>query len=223
MFRNFYAEQNMADPRDSWYKPNLLYNIHYMTCEASEGVCVVYPDTVTLPASEYIHSVLYNVVNNTNNINNTDSTDDEPLYRKGLFNYGFWVTSIISAAFSIVFGLIAMGFAIFNICGKPIETITGPMGLYLWNGTAFLFALLDMVMFLTLFLTSLQKNFLLQEDVDKFVLTEKTNLGYSFYLVPAAVVMYLVNIILLVCSGYKLKCSFGSEAEKVVDNGMILY
>ncbi|XP_053376699.1 uncharacterized protein LOC128547665 [Mercenaria mercenaria] len=29
MFRNFYAEQNMADPRDSWYKPNLLYNIHY--------------------------------------------------------------------------------------------------------------------------------------------------------------------------------------------------
>ncbi|XP_053376694.1 uncharacterized protein LOC123530233 [Mercenaria mercenaria] len=29
MFRNFYAEQNMTDPRDSWYKPNLLYNIHY--------------------------------------------------------------------------------------------------------------------------------------------------------------------------------------------------
>ncbi|XP_045189840.1 uncharacterized protein LOC123547097 [Mercenaria mercenaria] len=29
MFRNFYEEQNMADPRDSWYKPNLLYNIHY--------------------------------------------------------------------------------------------------------------------------------------------------------------------------------------------------
>ncbi|XP_053376689.1 uncharacterized protein LOC123529504 [Mercenaria mercenaria] len=29
MFRNFYAEQKMADPRDSWYKPNLLYNIHY--------------------------------------------------------------------------------------------------------------------------------------------------------------------------------------------------
>ncbi|XP_045187677.2 uncharacterized protein LOC123545422 [Mercenaria mercenaria] len=29
MFRNFYAEQNMADPRDSWFKPNLLYNIHY--------------------------------------------------------------------------------------------------------------------------------------------------------------------------------------------------
>ncbi|XP_045188002.2 uncharacterized protein LOC123545758 [Mercenaria mercenaria] len=29
MFRNFYAEQKMADPRDSWYRPNLLYNIHY--------------------------------------------------------------------------------------------------------------------------------------------------------------------------------------------------
>ncbi|XP_045191278.2 uncharacterized protein LOC123548110 [Mercenaria mercenaria] len=29
MFRQFYAEQKMADPRDSWYTPNLLYNIHY--------------------------------------------------------------------------------------------------------------------------------------------------------------------------------------------------
>lgn len=62
--------------------------------------------------------------------------DEEALYKKGLFNYGFWVTSIISAALCIVFGLISVGFAIFNICGKPIETITGPMGLYLWNGAA---------------------------------------------------------------------------------------
>ncbi|XP_045188009.2 surface protein P113-like [Mercenaria mercenaria] len=29
MFRDFYAEQKMTDPRDNWYKPNLLYNIHY--------------------------------------------------------------------------------------------------------------------------------------------------------------------------------------------------
>jgi hypothetical protein len=80
-----------------------------------------------------------------------------------------------------------------------------------------------MVMFLILFLTSLKKNYLLQDDSDKFDLSDYTNFGYSFYLVPGAVAMYLINIILLVCSGYKLKCSFSSEAEKVVDNGMILY
>lgn len=80
-----------------------------------------------------------------------------------------------------------------------------------------------MVIYLVLFLTTLQKNFLLQENVDKFIVSDYTNLGYSFYLVPGAVAMYLLNIILLVCSGYKLRCSFSSEAEKVVDNGMILY
>ena len=37
---------------------------------------------------------------------------------------------------SIIFGLIASSFAILNISIKPVETINGPMGLYLWNTTA---------------------------------------------------------------------------------------
>lgn len=78
-------------------------------------------------------------------------------------------------------------------------------------------------MFVILFLTTLKKNYLLADNIDKFVLSEYTNLGYSFYLVLGAVVLYLMNIVLLVCSGYKLRCSFSSEAEKVVDNGVILY
>ena len=86
-----------------------------------------------------------------------------------------------------------------------------------------MFALLELTMFLVLFLTTLKKNYLLLDNIEKFDVKEYTNLGYSFYLVPAAVALYLINIILLVCSGYKIKCSFSSEAEKVVDNGMILY
>lgn len=39
-------------------------------------------------------------------------------------------------ALGIIWGLVFIGFAIFNICGKPIETITGPLGLYLWKGLA---------------------------------------------------------------------------------------
>ena len=81
-----------------------------------------------------------------------------------------------------------------------------------------------MVVFLVLFLTSLSKNFLvIDRDRNSFDVEGETNLGFSFFLVVGAALMYLVNIILLVCTGYKLKCSFSSEAEKVVDNGMILY
>ena len=53
-----------------------------------------------------------------------------------MFSYGLWVSTIVAAAVSMVFGIVAIGFAIFNMFGKPIETITGPLGLYLWNGLA---------------------------------------------------------------------------------------
>lgn len=82
-----------------------------------------------------------------------------------------------------------------------------------------------MAIFLALFFTTLKKNYLLSEELkaSDFEIEDNTLPGYSFFLVPAAAFLYLVNIILLLCSGYKLRCSFGSEAEKVVDNGMILY
>lgn len=83
-----------------------------------------------------------------------------------------------------------------------------------------------MAMFLALFLTTLQKNFLLVEEYlggKNFNVKDYTNLGYSFYLVPCAAAMFLINIVLLVCSGYKFKCSFGDEAEKMGSTDMILY
>jgi hypothetical protein len=48
----------------------IVYMYISVHCEASEGVCVVYPDTGSISASEYIHNALYNVVKN-NTKNNT--------------------------------------------------------------------------------------------------------------------------------------------------------
>eukprot|EP00105_Crassostrea_gigas_P023929 XP_011443994.1 PREDICTED: clarin-1 [Crassostrea gigas] len=58
------------------------------------------------------------------------------LTKYGLFPFSLWVLVILMEAFGIIWGLVFIGFAIFNICGKPIETITGPLGLYLWKGLA---------------------------------------------------------------------------------------
>ena len=52
----------------------------------------------------------------------------------GLFNMALWVCVIVFVALGIVWGLVAAGFALLNAGTRPIETITGPMGLYLWNG-----------------------------------------------------------------------------------------
>ena len=88
-----------------------------------------------------------------------------------------------------------------------------------------LFVIVELALFLALYLTTLQNNYLLKEEYinDKFDIKKNTGLGFSFFLIPGAAFLYLINIIILVASGYKLRCSFGSEAEKVVDNGMILY
>ena len=54
----------------------------------------------------------------------------------GLFSFGLWVATVVTLALGVVWGLVSILFAMFNIFGKPIETITGPAGLYLWNGLA---------------------------------------------------------------------------------------
>lgn len=188
-----------------------------ITCLASKSVCGYISDE-DINKKDYRDGIdlLMFVMNN--------KSANVPLYEYGLFSYGLWVSTIVSAAVNMVFGLVAIGFAVFNMFGKPIETITGPLGLYLWNGMGFLFCLIEVVIFLVLFLTSLSKNFLvIQTDRTSFDVEGHTSLGYSFFLVVGATLLYLVNIILLVCTGYKLKCSFSSEAEKVVDNGVILY
>ena len=51
----------------------------------------------------------------------------------GLFTFGLWVATIVMICMAIAWGLVAMGFAVLNASTKPIETITGPVGLYLWN------------------------------------------------------------------------------------------
>lgn len=188
-----------------------------VVCEPSRGVCVMYPvDYKDTGQNEetglsYIDRVL------------NENASGNALYTLGLFSYGCWVTCILSAAFSITFGLITVAFTIFNIYGKPIETITGPKGLYVWNGIAFFFALLELILFLVLFLITWKKNFLEKETFAKFDVSYYTNMGYSFYLVLVAFGLYLVNIIILFCSGYKIPCLFRAEAEKVVDSGVILY
>lgn len=188
-----------------------------VVCKPSKGVCVFYPFP---PGSSGDNSEAYNFIEN---VLNKNTTDRDNLYTEGLFNYGIWMTCIISAALSIVFGLVTMGFAIFNIFGKPIETITGPIGLYLWNGTASLFAFLEMILFVILFQTTLKKNFMEKDAYEKFDVSDYTKLGYSFFLVLCAVVLFLINIVILMCSVYKMRFSRRKEENKYVDKGVILY
>ena len=54
----------------------------------------------------------------------------------GLFDFGLWVSTVVFVVLGLVLGLVSIGFTLLNITTRPIETITGPLGLYVWNGLA---------------------------------------------------------------------------------------
>ncbi|KAK6178068.1 hypothetical protein SNE40_012902 [Patella caerulea] len=142
----------------------------------------------------------------------------------GLFNFGLWVSTIVMLSLGIVWGMVAIGFTVYNIFGKPIETVTGEMGLYLWNGLALNFSLLAVLLYVGLFINNLQVNLLPEEDIlTGFSSKDKTQFDQSFYCVVGAVGGFFINIILLCVSGQKCWCSYSHAGEKEIDNGMILY
>lgn len=144
------------------------------------------------------------------------------LTKYGLFPFSLWVLVILMEAFGIIWGLVFIGFAIFNICGKPIETITGPLGLYLWKGLALLFSLLAMVVYLVLFFQYYKKS-ILQQDEQALGFVTQVELDFSFYMLMSTVLLFTINMAFLFLTGIKFSCGFTREAEKVMDNGIILY
>ncbi|XP_067657416.1 clarin-3-like isoform X2 [Haliotis asinina] len=189
-----------------------------VVCSGSDGVCAWSNSSDSAKRTDYIKRVI-KLVNNVK-INGTV----KDLIEYGLFNFGLWVSTIVMLALGIVWGLVSLGFTAFNVVGKPIETITGPAGLYLWNGLAGTFSLLGALLYVGLFTKDLATNVLPKDDVDiGWDSNDRTQLDYSFFFVVGAVLSFFVSNIILVVSGQKLSCSYNRAAEKELDNGMILY
>jgi len=53
-----------------------------------------------------------------------------------LFNYALWISIILFVAVAIALNLIGCFFAVLNATLVPVETLAGPLGLYLWNAMA---------------------------------------------------------------------------------------
>ncbi|ESO93095.1 hypothetical protein LOTGIDRAFT_232832 [Lottia gigantea] len=142
----------------------------------------------------------------------------------GLSHFGLWVSTIVMLSLGIVWGLIAIGFTVYNIFGKPIETVTGEMGLYLWNGLSCTFSLLAVFIYVGLYINNLSVNLFSADDVKAgWTNKDNTDFGISFYFLVGAVGAFLINNILLCMSGQKCWCSYSRAGEKEIDNGMILY
>ncbi|XP_064603651.1 clarin-3-like isoform X2 [Liolophura sinensis] len=141
----------------------------------------------------------------------------------GMFDYGLWVGTIVMAALGIAWGLIAFGFGCFNVLSHPIETITGPVGLYVWNAIAAFFTLLCVILYTVLYYQDLKVNILLEVDLENQWVSKGTTPGYSFWLVVGATLAFAINILLVFLGGVNLRLpSYSSTAEKNLD-GVMMY
>ncbi|GFO07750.1 clarin-3-like isoform x1 [Plakobranchus ocellatus] len=185
-----------------------------LKCNVSEEVCA-YVDK--LIPSEDLRLMIETYKNQT------DGTHlDEHWF--GLFSFPLFVATLLMLVLAVVWGLVAIGFGIFNVFGRPIETITGPTGLYAWNSLALIFSLAAVGVYLGLFFSQFEENILQESDLRRgFTSDGLTDLDYSFYFVVGAVAAFFVNVVILIISDRKCSCSFSRSAEKEVDNGMILY
>lgn len=189
----------------------------------SDGWCINYSWTpVTNEDSNKIKQGGKNELKSlVQNYTETGNLED---WQYGLFRFGFWVGVIVLFSIAMVWGLVSIGFTVFNIFGKPIETITGPLGLYLWNLLALLFSLIGVILYAALFQTNFAKNVLPYSDYEQTFRTEgHTKLDFSYYFTIGSLVGYMANLILLMFSGYRLRCVCTQEADKAIDNGIILY
>lgn len=125
----------------------------------------------------------------------------------GLFDFGLWVSTVVFMALGIALGLVSFAFAALNAGTRPIETITGPMGLYLWNGLAVIFSLLAMILYVVLYFQDFKVNVLTEEDrsVYRWTTLDRAYLHYSFYFVLVATVLYALNILLIAVSGVEFQ------------------
>ncbi|XP_064630684.1 clarin-2-like isoform X2 [Lineus longissimus] len=145
--------------------------------------------------------------------------------RNGLFNFGLWVATIIFSAFSIAWGLVCIGFVVLNVGTKPIETLTGPMGLYLWNAFALFFTLLSVIMYIILYHVDLVDNVMTSmEKQNYWTSQDRTYLSYSFWFMVVPTGCYLLNIIIIYISGTKIKpVRYQASMKQAQIDGVMMY
>ncbi|XP_072026751.1 clarin-1-like isoform X2 [Amphiura filiformis] len=113
-----------------------------------------------------------------------------------VYNLKIVITVIVFILGAIVFGLVATVFGLVNTLTVPIETIHGPVGLYVWNGIGAICAFIAWILYLSLYHTDIKHNVLNKVDSSTpyFFQTDRVEFGYSYWLLIAGFILFLLNI-----------------------------
>ncbi|PAA56341.1 hypothetical protein BOX15_Mlig034120g1 [Macrostomum lignano] len=110
-----------------------------------------------------------------------------------------WTALVILGVFSGAWGVVSCGFALLNISRRPVLGLSGPGGLYVWNGAQLLCQFAAAIVFGAAFSTSLSSSVLSREDTAELKWTSNglAWLGFSYWLLVACCFCSTVNLLLL--------------------------
>jgi len=150
---------------------------------------------------------------------------DELRNGDSFMSMGLWVTVILFAVLALLWGVVGIVFALINTVIVPYETITGPLGLYLWSSLAVLCTFISILLFVVQYYTSIFYDVLLKEQSSVgYTSSGSAQFDYSFWMMLGALGAFAANILLLLLSGLETKTKYASnEKETTVDNGVLMY
>lgn len=143
-----------------------------------------------------------------------------------LMNYELWISDVVVLSMAIAWGLLTIGFTFYNLFGKPIETLTGPFGLYVWNICALICTLIAVFLFVATFYTSINNTDIFTEKDYNAGWRSKNlaSLDWSFYICIGAVGCFLINIWLLVLSNeHRRAPTYSASAPQKPLDGVLMY
>lgn len=119
-----------------------------------------------------------------------NTTDIRPIADESIadefFSAALHLTTIIFLALTATFILISAIFAIVNVIFNPVEAILNVFGLYIWNGIASGLALITIILWISLFATSLTNNIAITDTLRKdarYTSEGLATIGVSFWYV----------------------------------------
>ncbi|KAF2350744.1 hypothetical protein FHG87_018500 [Trinorchestia longiramus] len=126
-------------------------------------------------------------------LRDADNQTNEVADTEGLMSEGLWVGTIACLSGGLLFALVGAIFAIVNTATTPVEAITGVTGLYVWNGLAAGCELVAVILWSVMYNTRLSSNVLVEQSNEGWTTEGNEVLGYSFWLVVAAIIVHIGN------------------------------
>ncbi|EFX74197.1 hypothetical protein DAPPUDRAFT_324573 [Daphnia pulex] len=124
------------------------------------------------------------------------TSPSEPVTQNEEFmDYGLWVTTLVFLSFMLAFQIISTGLCFFNTATVPIETLIGPMGIYLSNGVVVLSGIITLSLWGDLYSSGLSSELAIQETIlDKYIMSS-TNLGFSYWFVLWTLILAIATMV----------------------------